>query len=129
MPPLSLSPTSLDLTSTLTEVFLPRRIYGTLHPLSEITVSCTEGKVVAINPVTQVLTHEGPPRTSEWREATIEIRIKKSQSQVNRELIGLIVALNVVTAGVWYVGVWECVQLLQAFILWFLQLVGLGEPV
>ena len=108
------------MTTNKTEIFLPSRIYGTRFPMSQISLTCSEGKFIGIDKERQVLLHEGGERSTEWREARIEIRVAKSQDQVNRDLVGLIVGLNVITGLVWWVGLVRWWGLLR----WVMKLFG-----
>lgn len=93
----------------MTEIFLPRRIYGGRYAMSEVTVSCSEGRVVRFDKERQVLMHEGPERDErEWKQGRIEISIRKTKLREGVERAGVAAVVVLLAMGGWWVG-WEVV--------------------
>ncbi|KAL7409574.1 glycoside hydrolase family 5 protein [Mrakia frigida] len=122
IPPAALPGQPLALTSKTTEIFLPTRLYGHRYPLKEITVACSEGKIAFIDPVAQILIHEGEERTNEWREGTIEIFIKKSQFRLKVEKVGAAMLIGLLALFVRWFGYEEILSWPERLLLWFVGL-------
>lgn len=122
IPPAALPGQPLALTSKTTEIFLPTRLYGHRYPLKEITVACSEGKIAFIDPVAQILIHEGEERTNEWREGTIEIFIKKSQFRLKVEKVGAAMLIGLLALFVRWFGYEEIMSWFERLLLWFVGL-------
>jgi len=122
IPPAPLPGQPLGLTSKITEIFLPTRIYGRRFPLKEITVACSEGRIAFIDPVAQVLIHEGEERTNEWREGTIEIFVRKTQLRMNLERSGAAVGVALLAMFVWWFGYEEIMSWPEKVLLWLIAL-------